>query len=276
MYVRSRYTAILCLALSAFAGGARAVEFDEKLKAPQAKTAAEVRTLAESYSATFARLEAVSPAELVTNKPLFLDHFDLKWQVQMALDEKRPLEDLSAMGLQAKDGRLHINYAEHPQWDPLPRKLALMLPNMNLENLGPLLVNRGFRESDVTALGDYLATHDPKLAGYSKTLPIAISFSRLVKKLDKLKVPVSKRLVLSYIYQRNQAEELAQLDWAQGLLGVLDAQRGRVLLSYLSELRGVGVWGPDNVEAGIADLLSLMRLPDYEQRATAEAKGVAP
>jgi hypothetical protein len=262
--------------LSALAGIAQAVEFDERLKAPQAKSAAEVKTLAKNYSATFARLEAASPMELVTSKTLFLDHFDLKWQVQMALDEKQPLGDLTGTGLEEEDGNIRINFTEHPQWDPLPRKLALMLPAMNLENLGPLLVNRGFRESDVTALGNYLSTHNPKTAGYSKTLPIAISFSKLVKKLDKLKMPVSKRLVLSYIYQRNKAEELAHLEWAQGLLGVLDAQRGRILLSYLSELRGVGVWGPDNVEAGIADLLNLMRLPDYEQRATAEARGITP
>jgi hypothetical protein len=276
MPLRSRYTAVLCVALSALAGAAQAVEFDEKLKAPQAKSAAEIRNLAENYSATFVRLEAASPEELVTSKTLFLDHFDLRWQVQMALDEKQPLGDLSGTGLEKSDGNIRINFVEHPQWDPLPRKMALMLPGMNLENLGPLLVNRGFRESDVTALGAYLATHDPKVAGYSKTLPIAISFSRLVKKMDKLKVPISKRLVLSYIYQRNKAEDLAQFEWAQGLLAVLDAQRGRVLLSYLSELRGVGVWGPDDVDAGIAGLLTLMRLPDYEQRATAEAKGIAP
>jgi hypothetical protein len=277
MHVRSRYTAVLCLAMSAFAGGAQAAEFDEKLKSPQAKSAAEIKTLAENYSATFARLEAASPSETVTDKTLFLDHFDLRWQVQLAIDEKRPLGDLSAAGLERHDdGSIRIDLAEHPQWDPFPRKIASLLPTMNLENVGPLLVNRGFRESDVTALGNYIATHDLKAATYSKTLPIAVSFSRLVKKLDKLRVPVSNRLVFSYLYQRNKAEALAQLEWAQGLLGVLDAQRVRVLHSYLSELKGVSMWAPDDIESGIAGLLALVRLPDYEQRAAAEAKGVKP
>jgi hypothetical protein len=277
MHVRSRYTAVLCLALSALAGGAQAVGFDEKLKAPQAKTAAEIGNLAESYSATFARLEAASPAESVTHKTLFLDHFELKWQVQQALDAKRSLGDLSAVGLETRDdGSIHIDLSEHPQWDPFPRKLASLLPTMNLEGLGPLLVNRGFRDSDVAALGNYIATHDLKAATYAKTLPVAVSFSRLVKKYDKLKVPVSNRLVLSYIYQRSRAEALAQLEWAQGLLGVLDAQRVRVLHSYLSELQGESLWAPDDIEAGISGLLTLMRLPDYEQRATAEARGVTP
>jgi hypothetical protein len=277
MHLRSRYTAVLCLALSALAGSVQAVEFDEKLKAPKAKSAAEIGNLAQSYSATFARLEAASPTESVTNKTLFLDYFDLKWQVQQALDEKRPLGNLSAAGLETRDdGSIHIDLSEHPQWDPFPRKLASLLPTMNLEGVGPLLINRGFRESDVAALGNYIATHDLKAASYAKTLPIAISFSKLVKKYDKLKIPVSNQLVFSFIYQRSKAEALAQLEWAQGLLGVLDAQRVRVLHSYLSELKGESLWAPDDIERGIPGLLALMRLPDYEQRATAEARGVAP
>jgi hypothetical protein len=277
MHLRSRYTAILCVALSALAGAAQAVEFDEKLKAPQARSAAEIRNLAESYSATFARLEAASPMESVINKTLFFDYFDLKWQVQQALDEKRPLGDLSAVGLEIRDdGRILIDLNEHPQWDPFPRKLASLLPAWNLETLAPLLINRGFRERDVAALGNYIVSHDLKAAGYAKTLPMAISFSKLVKKYDKLRVPVSNGLVFSFLYQRSKAEALAQIEWAQGLLGVLDAQRIRVLHSYLSELKGQSLWAPDDVEKGIPALLALMRLPDYEQRATAEAKGATP
>jgi hypothetical protein len=277
MPLRSRYTAVLCVALSALAGAAQAVEFDEKLKAPQAKSAAEIRNLAENYSATFARLEAASPMESVTNKTLFFDYFDLKWQVQQALDEKRPLGDLSAVGLEMRDdGRILIDLNEHPQWDPFPRKLASLLPAWNLETLAPLLINRGFRERDVAALGNYIATHDLKAAAYAKTLPMAIGFSKLVKKYDKLKVPISNGLVFSFLYQRSKVEALAQIEWAQGLLGVLDAQRIRVLHSYLSELKGQSLWAPDDVETGIPALLALMRLPDYEQRATAEAKGATP
>jgi hypothetical protein len=152
----------------------------------------------------------------------------------------------------------------------------MLLPTMNLEGLGPLLMNRGFRESDVAALGNYIATHDLKAAAYAKTLPMAISFSKLVKKYDKLKIPVSNRLVFSFLYQRSKAEALTQLEWAQGLLGVLDAQRVRVLHSYLSELKGQSLWAPDDVETGVPALLALMRLPDYEQRATAEARGATP
>ena len=44
--------------LASFAGVAQAVEFDEKVKAPMARGGAELKTQAESYSASFARLRS--------------------------------------------------------------------------------------------------------------------------------------------------------------------------------------------------------------------------
>lgn len=277
MHVRNKYAAALCLALAVFAGSAKAVEFNESLKAPQLKGAAEIKTMAENYSATFARLDAASPAELVTDRSLFLERFDLEWQLQRALDEKRTLEDLSAVGLvKQADGSISIDMGAYPQWHPFVQKLTSLLPSMNLDNLSSLLINRGFRETDVVALKDYIATHNLKAATTSKTLPIAISFSKAVKKLDKMKRPVTNDLVFSFLYQRSKAEALAEREWAEGLLQVLDAQRVRILHSYFSEMKGKKIWAADDVEAGVAGVLAQMRLPDYEQRAIAEATGVTP
>jgi hypothetical protein len=271
-----RCAAVLCLALAAFAGSAQAVEFDEKLKAPRAKSSAEIKTLAENYSASFTRLGAASPMEALANKALFLEYFDLKWQISRALDEKRPIPDLSAAGLvKQADGSISIDLGANPQWDPFAQKLSL-LPAMNFENLSPLLVNRGFRESDLVALKNYMTTHDLQASMKASTLPMAIGFSRVVKKLDKLKLPVSNGLVFSYLYQRSKAEALEELKWAEGLLGSVDEQRGRILQSYLSEMKGKATWAPSDVETGVANLLTHMRLLDFEQRATAEARGVAP
>lgn len=272
-----RYASVLCLAIAAFAGGAQAVDFDEKLKAPQAKGAAEIKSLAENYSANFARLEAASPVESVTSPSLYLEYFDLRWQITQAIDQKRPINDLSAVGLEKRDdGSITIDLQAYPQWDPFAKKLASLMPNMNLDNLAPLLINRGFRQSDLDALKNYIATNNLKAAVSAKTLPIAISFSKVVKKLDRLKMPVSNSLVFSYIYQRNKASALVERDWAEGLVQVLDAQRVRVLHSYFSELKARSTWAPSDVEGGIAGLLAALRLPDYEQRATAEAKGETP
>jgi hypothetical protein len=69
---------------------------------------------------------------------------------------------------------------------------------------------------------------------------------------------------------------MAQRDWAEGLLRTLDAQRIRVLHSFFDEMTRTSSWAPNDAEAGIAGVLALMRLPDYEQRAIADAKGVTP
>jgi hypothetical protein len=263
--------------LAGLAGAAQAVEFDEKLKVPMVKGAPELKAMAESYSATFARLAAASPTETMTNKALFLEHFDLEWQLTRALDEGRPLDDLSAIGLvKREDGSIEIHLNAFPQWASFTDALVAMMPTMNYDIAGPLLINRGFRESDIAAIKNYVATHDLKAATAAKTLPIAISFSRLIKKYDRQKLAVGRNLVYSFIYQREKAEALAQREWAEGLLQGLDAQRVRVLHSYFDEMTSVSVWGPSDTEAGIAGVLALMRLPDYEQRAIAEAKGVAP
>ena len=272
-----RLASTLLVLLAAFAGSAQAVDFDETLKAPQAKGAPEIKKMAENYSATFARLEAASPAESVTNRSLFMEYFDLKWQLERAIDERRLLEDLSATGfVKQDDGSFRIDLGANPQWDPFVVKLASFLPNMNIDSAAPLLINRGFRESDVAALKKYVADHDLKAALAEKTLPIAVGFSKVVKKFDKLKKPVGNGLVFSFIYQREKAAALAKQRWAEGLLGALDAQRVRVLHSYFSEMKGSAMWAPSDVATGVAGILAQMRLPDYEQRAIAEAKGVAP
>src|SRR6185436_20281772 len=107
---RGAVAAGLLLCLASIAGMAQAVEFDEKLKAPMAMGATEIKSRAQSYSAGFARLRELSPAEQVTNKALFLEHFDLVWQINRALEDGRPMEDLSALGLVMHENGYRIDY----------------------------------------------------------------------------------------------------------------------------------------------------------------------
>ncbi len=277
---RGSVTAGLLLCFASIVGVAQATEFitgfDEKLKAPMAMGATELKSRAQGYSANFARLREISPIEMVTNKALFLEHFDLVWQINRALEDKRPLEDLSALGLVKHDDGFRIDYGAFPQWQPFPEVLASLVPTWSMDGVGPLLVNRGFRGSDVAALKNYVDTHDLKAATSAQTLPIAISFSKVVKKYDKIKHPVGKDLVFSFLYQRGKVEAEARRAWSEGLIRTLDDQRVRVLHSYFAEMPGIGYWSPSDVDAGVANLLAVMRLPDYEQRATAEARGVSP
>ena len=170
-----------------------------------------------------------------------------------------------------------IDYNAFPQWQPFPEtaRLAGARP-WSMDAAGPLLVNRGFRDSDIVALRNYVATHDLKAAASSRTLPLAISSSKVVKKFDKMKRPVDKALVFSFLYQRSKVEAEVRRAWSEALMRTLDDQRVRALQSYFSEMQGVGYWLPDDPDAGVASLSAVMRLPDYEQRATAEAAGVAP
>src|SRR3954468_5858874 len=91
---RGRFAAALLFWFASIAGVAQAEEFDEKQKAPMAMGATELKSRAQSYAASFARLRGLSPAEQVTNRALVLEHFDLVWQINRALDDQRPLEDL--------------------------------------------------------------------------------------------------------------------------------------------------------------------------------------
>jgi hypothetical protein len=273
---RGRVAAVLLLWLAGMASAAQAVEFDEKLKAPRAMGGAEIKSTAQSYSASFARVREASPVDLVANKALFFEHFDLEWQINRALEDKRPLEDLLALGFVKHEGGLRIDYGAFPQWQPFPELLASLVPTWSLDNVGPLLVNRGFRASDVAALKNYVDTHDLKAATSARTLPLAISFSKVVKKYDRLKRPVGKDVVFSFLYQRGKAEAEARRAWSEGLIHTLDDQRVRILHSYFAEMPGIGYWAASDVDAGVANLLAVMRLPDYEQRATAEARGVSP
>jgi len=264
------------LMLAGFTGHAQAVEFDEKVKAPMARTGVELKTQAESYSASFARLRDASPVEMVSSKALTQEHFELEWQLERALEDKRQLEDLSAVGLVKHENGFRIDYAAFPQWNPFSDVLTDLLPTMPMDIAGPQLIARGFRESDIAALRSYLETHNLKSAVSAKTLPLAVGFSKLVKKYDKIKRPPGKDLVFSFLYQRGKVEAEVQRDWSEGLIRTLDDQRARVLHSYFMEMQSTGYWLPDDVEAGVTSLLAVMRLPDYEQRARNEAEGVTP
>ena len=277
---RGPVAAGLLLCFASIVGVAQATEFitgfDEKLKAPMAMGATELKSRAQSYSASFARLRELSPTEMVTNKALFLEHFDLVWQINRALEDGRPMEDLSALGLVMHENGYRIDYNAFPQWQPFPETLSSLVPTLNMAAAGPLLINRGFRESDVAALRSFIETHDLKTATSARTLPMAISFSKVVKKYDKIKRPVGKDLVFSFLYQRGKVEAEARRAWSEDLVHTLDDQRVRVLHSYFTEMQGIGYWSPSDTESGVANLLTVMRLPDYEQRATAEARGVTP
>ena len=267
----------LLLLFASLAGIASAVEFDEKLKAPLIRDPAELRTQAQAYSARFAELQDAAGEQLITNRTLAGERFDLSWQLQQAIDAHRPLGDLSAIGFVSReDGSYHIDFNSFPQWERVDRKLATLLPTYQRESLVQILSNRGFTADETAKLEAYLASRDAGAEANQRRLPIALSFSKVVKKYDKLRRPVPDAVVLSYIYQRERASAEATREWAAGLLEAIGAHGSRILLSAMSEGTSTSVFAPSDQAAGIADTLAAVRRPDFEQQATAQSKGVKP
>jgi hypothetical protein len=269
--------AVLTLLLASFGGNAQAVEFDEKLEVPMVKDTAALHSQAQSYMAQFSALRSAGPQELIRNRALHAQRVELQWQIQEAIDAHRPLGDLSALGLEPNDdGGYRIDFNAAPQWNPPGELLAAWLPQTNWEIFGAQLIERGFRAEDVTRLREYVTAHDARKQSLQQSLPLAVSFSKIVKKYDRLNRPLGDRMVLSYLYQRARLDAEAKRAWTERLLNTLDDKRGRILLAYVAEMRSTGVWAPSDQHTGIAELLSVMRLSDFEQRAMAEATGGAP
>jgi hypothetical protein len=94
---------------------------------------------------------------------------------------------------------------------------------------------------------------------------MARGFQKLVQKFDKLRMPVPDSAVISYWYQSGRAYSEANRAWSNGLLQVLDAQRNRVLLSYLTEMETSTTLAPENVDEGISTTLASVRSGDFER-----------
>jgi hypothetical protein len=258
-------------------GSAQAADFDEKLKAPTMKDPAELRSQAQAYSARFAAIREAAPEKIIKDSALAREQFDVTWKIQRAIDEHKPLGEGAISGItEAGDGSYAIDMSGHPEWHDLAQTITVLLTHENLEIWIPALVARGFRPEDVAVLRDYATASDPVSASAAATMPIALGFSRVVRKYDKLKRPVPDAAVHSFWYQRARAASESNRLWVDTLMKRLDAQRGRILVSSFLELNQKAYWIPENVSAGIAAQLALVRQPDFESLVIAEAKGVAP
>jgi hypothetical protein len=274
---RRSLAAVLMLALAGTGGLAQAAGFDEKLKAPMMTSAAQTHAIAKEFGARYRAVRAATPSQVITNASLAREKFDLKWQVEKAIDQRKPIEEFSELGFESTgNGSYKVKLNEHPEWDDLPSGIISILTGPNLDPLVQALAQNGFRPEDVAAIKEYIRTHDPKIASKSAALPIALAFAKTVRKFDKAKRPVPDALVLSYVYQSSRASSESNRLWAAELLRQFDAQRARVLLSTFMEFEITGFWSPTDPALVIASQLNAVRLPNFDELAKTEAKGVAP
>jgi hypothetical protein len=268
--MRRPFAAVLMLALAGAGGVAHAAGFDEKLKAPMMKDSADLRTQAQIFATRYRAIRDATPAQLVTNVSLAKQQFDFSWQLERAVNERRPLHELESLGFESLDnGGYKIDTRQYPEWRSQGEYIATMFKGNLRDGVLAELLERGFRPEDVAALREYIESHDAKQAVRAATLPVALDFQKVVQKFDKAGRPVPDVLVVSYWYQSTREYFDANRAWSEGLLKTLDAQRQRVLISYLSELVSFKSVIPEDVEEGIRQTLASVRAPDFEKRAMA-------
>ncbi|HET9864003.1 MAG TPA: hypothetical protein VFP37_11210 [Steroidobacteraceae bacterium] len=271
---------VVVMLLSVFAGfatAAQAADFDAKAQLPRMGTATQARAQAQSFASRYGEVRRSDPALLVTNASLARQQFDMVWQLQRAIDEGRPLDEFASLGIVDQgNGAYRIDMGKYPEWNDLYETIVFMLTQADLDASAQALIDRGFRPEDVATVKAYVASHDAAAASRAAALPIALGFARTVKKYDKLRIPVPDSLVLSYFYQRERATTESKRAWASALLGELDAQRRRVLISTFFEMETTGLWAPTNTREAIDQMLEKVRQPNFEEMARQEAKGVTP
>jgi hypothetical protein len=233
---RAWLRAIAPLAL-VLAMAAQAAPFDEKSKAPRAATSQALRTKFEAHFQQFQRKQQdADPAAFIRDRAAHKQWSDLYFAVKLALDERLPLEDLSAFGLIAEaNGSYTVDLRKFPQWEPLDARLYLLTSPEVLESYEPALEARGFRDEDLSALRTYLATHDPRLRIHAEGRQLVDTFAKRLQGRRQAGQPLNLEEVLAYRYQKASFKAEIERQWALGLLDTLDKQRQRILASFFDE-----------------------------------------
>ncbi len=215
----------------------RAAPFDEKLRAPRAATSQALRTQLEAHFSVFERKQQdPDPAAFIRDRRAHEQWSDVYFAVKLAMDEGTPLGDLSAFGLTpGPDGTYRVDLRAFPQWEPLDSQLYLFSDPANLESYVPALEARGFRDSDISALRKYVATHDPRLAIHTEGRQLVDTFAKRLQTQRRAARPLDLQEVLAYRYQKESLKAEAGRQWAVALLDTLDRQRQRILVSLLEE-----------------------------------------
>jgi hypothetical protein len=273
---RPPFAAAVVAMFASVVGVAHAVEFDEKLKAPQAKNVEQLRLVAKAASQEFMEASLDTRADLLRDDSKARRRFDARWTVAHAVETRAPLGDLAEFGIVPNDkGEVRIDLRKYPQWDDFESTAVHLLSRIRLDALGEQFANRGMTDADVAAISAYVASHDAAAMERRAGLPVTLSFGKVVRKYDKIRRAVPKELVVDYFYQLEAAGSEADRAWLRGLLDSLEAHAARILLSWLGELNSTVLWAPSDMDTAIRDRLAALRQADFEKRATAEALGGA-
>jgi hypothetical protein len=260
---------LLALLFAAFAGVAQAVEFDEKIKAPMASGAADLKNKLSSVAARVSGPNAVNSLDAVRDRALARERFDARWMLGRAIDARTPLPEIEALGFKPDGkGGYAIEAKDHPEWMPLTDSLLVFSELAVVDKYEGTFIARGFRPDDYVALRNYVQDHDLKRARSQGQLALMISASKMAKKLHKLR-RLDDHFMNSFFYQKEwQFSETNRL-WAAGLLEALEPRAQRILESYFSEFPGTSFIAPTDTAAAYQYERDLLLRPDFEQLAKA-------
>lgn len=237
----------------------RAAEFDEKVRAPEAPSNAELKARIRDYFKTYARVTAQSAAGIIRNKPAHAKWFDTQWRLQRAIDARRPLGDLSEFGIKPNgDGSYSVDIKRFPQWDLLDGDLSVLLVPEAFEGYAMELRQRGFRDQDIEAMQAYMRRNQPRQMALAENLSLSESFGAKARSRMASKRPIDAAHVMAFTYQsgRNRAE--ADRAWAVSLLDSLDGQRQRILESFFREHVGTMTILPDDMDAHVQATIDMI------------------
>jgi hypothetical protein len=264
---RSAAVALMAL-LGSLAGGAQAVEFDEKLKAPMVRNGAELKPKLDSHVQLMNRINAKAPIDQVRDKASLRQRVDLYWLLGRLVDERVPLPELSALGFEAKgDGSYRIDTHKHPQWRPLDQNLTMFGEVSAVDAVAPALTARGMRDDDLAALRAYIAANDLEHRRAERKLSIVLSAAKVAKKYQKAKQPFDDRAMLAYFYQKQLGAAEVEQQWSEGLMNSVSSQAQRILASFFAEDSGSWFIAPTPTADALEYERQMLLKPDIEQLA---------
>jgi hypothetical protein len=222
----------------------QAAPFDEKVKAPRAASSQALGSRFEAHFQTFERKQKdADPAAFMRDQRAHQQWSDLFFTLRLALDERLPLQDLAEFGLVAQaDGSYVVDLRKFPQWQPLAARLYRLSNPEVFESYVDALRARGFRDSDLATLRQYLATHDPRSRVLAEGRPLIETFARRLQQRPAA-VPLNLEEMLAYRYQKDSLKAEIERQWAVELFDTLDPQRQRILASLLDEYEGSLMFG---------------------------------
>lgn len=173
---------------------------------------------------------------LIRDKAAFRRWKNFEFQVGRAMDERGSLANSEQYGLiRQPDGRYNCDLKNFPQLVTLDQRMEVVLMPSGLEYVREQLRQRGFRDADLAKFAEYISSHHPQREALDRNVLLVKSFSARLQQRKRFAVAERNKEIESFIYQRRSNEWQQSRTWAVGLLDLLDAQRQRILVSFILE-----------------------------------------